>query len=118
MGVTMALSDWRPAPRPTPSSNTARTFVETYRRGPFGWLMLVLFWAWHALMAIFHTLVLGMVMFTPRPTPTGAPEQAGYAIGRALSLIVMLTVWALGSFILSLAVYASRGNRVLTEVDH
>lgn len=93
----------------------ARTVrIEKRQRGVFGWIFLVLFWGWNALMAL--AMFAGLSGNADRAAQlTSEAEQAGHAIGTAMGAGMVLTLWVLGAILLGLFVLFSRGKKIITE---
>ena len=90
------------------------TRIERRKRGFFGWVFALMFWGFNLLMV----LVMGSALFSlgeGAAELTTAAEEAGYAIGATLGMGLLLTVWAAGSLILGLLMFATRGSRVVIE---
>jgi len=92
----------------------ARTFIETRKRGVFGWIFLLMFWAWSALMAVAL-----YVSFLPLPDPqvSSSGVRSGALLGEAIATTMLLSVWASGAVILGLCAMLTRGKKVITEVE-
>lgn len=91
---------------------TIRT--EKRKRGFFGWIFLVAFWLFNAAMAF--SLFAGLSGTAERAASlTSEAEQAGYAVGTALGVGMILSVWAAGALILGLFVLFTRGRKVIIE---
>lgn len=71
-------------------------WIETRRRGLFGWLFLLVFWAWNLLMA--------WVMYRMLAN-AGTPASGGF------SFVVILVIWALGSVVTGLPAMLTRGRK-------
>lgn len=93
-------------------ASTVRT--ERYRRGFFGWIFLILFWGFNALMAYATFVGLSGSAEDMAQLTTDA-EKAGYAAGTAIGASFILIVWAAGALILGLFVMFTRGRKVITE---
>lgn len=93
-----------------------RKLVERRRRGMFGWVFLLMFWGWNALMALSLFAGLADNAGTYRTLATEA-ERTGFAAGTGIGVMMILMVWALGAVILGLAAYFTRGRRELIEME-
>lgn len=90
------------------------TRIERRKRGIFGWVFLILFWGFNAVMAV--SLVGGLSEnSTQYATLATDAERAGYAAGTAIGAGLMLTVWVMGAIILGLFVLLTRGSKVVVE---
>lgn len=90
------------------------TRTEIRKRGIFGWIMLILFWGFNALMAL--SLFAGLAA----TSETGAAavseaEKAGHAIGTAIGVGMIMSIWVSGAVILGLFVLFSRGKKIIIE---
>lgn len=93
-------------------SQTVR--IEKRQRGIFGWLFLILFWGFNALMLF--ALFAGMSdNSTDYQALTSEAEKAGYAVGTAIGAGLILMFWAAGAVILGLFVILTRGRKVIVE---
>jgi hypothetical protein len=90
------------------------TRIEKHKRGFFGWIFLLLFWAFNAVM-LFSVLAGISGTAEHSATLTNDAERAGAAIGTALGLGFLLSVWMAGAVILGLFVLFTRGRKVITE---
>jgi len=88
--------------------------IEKRQRGLFGWVFLVLFWGFNALMAVglFRGLADNAATID---TLTDDAQRAGAAIGTALGAGMVLTIWMAGAVILGLCVLLTRGRKIITE---
>jgi hypothetical protein len=90
------------------------TRIEKRQRGIFGWLFLIIFWAFNALMAF------GLFAGISGNVSQGAQlateaEQAGHAIGTAIGVGMILSIWLTGALILGLLVWLTAGKKVIIE---
>ncbi len=93
---------------------TTITRIETRKRGIIGWIFLLLFWAFNALMAF--ALFAGMADVGEQTAAmTTEAEQTGAAIGMALGVSFILGIWMAGAVILGLLVMLTRGKKVIVE---
>lgn len=93
-----------------------RKWVEKRKRGVFGWLFLMIFWGWNALMA--WATIAGM-SGTAELAGSAATEaeRAGHAIGAGVGLMMLLLLWAAGAVVFELLAYFTRGKREMIEVE-
>lgn len=88
--------------------------TERHKRGVFGWIFLVLFWVFNALMAL--SLFVGVSGNSSEiENMTDSAQQAGYAAGTAIGVGILIIVWAAGTIILGLFVLLTRGKKVIVE---
>jgi hypothetical protein len=91
--------------------------VETHirKRGFFGWVFLILFWAFNALMALWMWLAAGMIgnQYVSATGPNREFHQAGTAIGGAIGGAMILFIWLAGAVILGLFVLVTRGRKTV-----
>jgi NAD/NADP transhydrogenase alpha subunit len=88
--------------------------IERRSRGFFGWIFLILFLGFNALMLFAVVSGLAATSEVTQGLATEA-EQAGAAIGTALGLGVILIFWAAGAVILGLLALLTRGNTTVVE---
>lgn len=93
----------------------SRKLVERRKRGIFGWLFILVFWGWNALMAVALLAGVGGNASQYAKLTTEA-ERQGYAAGTGLGIMVMLMMWAAGAVVFGLLAYFTRGRRELVEV--
>jgi hypothetical protein len=93
-----------------PMTRIVRT--ESYKRGIFGWLFKILFIA-------FNVFMLAAVSLTfwgfGHQTLEDTYKYPGAALGLTLGFGLILFIWALGSFILGMLSYFTRGRKVIVE---
>lgn len=86
---------------------------EVRRRGFFGWLFLILFLAFNALMLLW--LVAAIVQVAQMdPGPTDA-HKVGGAVGAAIGYGLILFMWVCGAVITGLLAMLTRGRRTVIE---
>lgn len=104
-----------PLPNPAPAPGTRR-FIETRKRGFFGYVFAFLFWAWNALMAwsVFSGLANVGQLGTKLATDA---ERVGHAAGATIGFSFLLMVWAAGAVVFGLLMFMSRGRREMIEVQ-
>lgn len=86
---------------------------EVRKRGFFGWLFLLLFLGFNAVMALFFFG--GMSGVAEMPAPASEAEMAGRAIGATMAGGMILVVWALGAVITGLLAILTRGSKTIVE---
>lgn len=86
---------------------------EVRKRGFFGWVFLILFLGFNALMALLFFA--GMSNVAEMPGMDTDAERAGQAIGATLAGGMLLVVWALGAVITGLLALLTRGSRTIVE---
>lgn len=86
---------------------------EIRKRGFFGKLWLLLFWAYNALMALWVGSYWSHV--TPQLTAGSSAEQTGTAIGATLGTGVIMSFWVCGIIILGVATLLTRGKTLIIE---
>ncbi len=93
-------------------AKTVRT--EKRQRGVFGWIFLILFWGFNAIMLF--SIIAGIAGNTAgmEQLATDA-ERTGYAAGTAIGVGLMIMLWAAGAIILGLFVFLTGGKKVITE---
>ena len=87
---------------------------ETRKRGFFGKVFMLLFWAYNALMLFWMGSY--WVEIAPRMEGAGSEAaRAGTAIGATLGTGVIMSFWLVGVVILGLAAMMTRGRTVIIE---
>lgn len=90
----------------------ATVTTETWKRGPFGWIVAILFWSWNLLTA--WGLFSGLAKTADHYSTIGTDaERAGAAVGTALGAGAILFLWVAGAVILGLMMLFTRGKRIL-----
>ena len=93
-----------------------RKLIEKRRRGLFGWLFLLLFWGFNALMA--YSLIAGFGDHARNAPVYSDPNmKAAYDAGTGLAILIWLFFWAAGSVVFGLLAYFTRGKRELIEIE-
>jgi hypothetical protein len=87
---------------------------EIRKRGFLGWVFLILFLGFNALMLWALLAGLAGVGETTASLETEA-ERAGAAIGATLGAGVLMVVWACGAVILGLLAILTRGSKTVVE---
>ncbi len=85
---------------------------ETRKRGFFGWIFLIVFWLFNALMGAWLVSYFG---FLSKMEVSGSAESAGRAIGGTIGTGMLLGIWASGAIILGILVLLSRGSKTIVE---
>lgn len=90
----------------------AETYIERRKRGFFGWIFLLTFFAFNALMVLWLGSYWGVV---GEAITEGQSEaaRAGATIGGTIGTGVILFTWACGSVILGLLVMMTRGKKII-----
>jgi hypothetical protein len=93
-------------------TTTIRT--EKRKRGLFGWVFLILFWGYNALMAF--SFWAGLTGNSNRmATLSTDAERTGFMAGTAIGAGMILIIWAAGALILGLFVLLTQGKKVIVE---
>jgi hypothetical protein len=78
--------------------------TERYRRGVFGWLFRIVFWAFNVIMfawiAIYWNILSGLHLDSAHPQAA----KVGTAIGGTIGTGVIMFFWVMGAFILGMLV--------------
>lgn len=90
---------------------TKRT-IERRRRGFFGWIFLILFWGFNALMAYALIKAVGGDV----PPPSARANMDAYRAGQGIAIMMWLIFWAAGAVVFGLLAYFSRGKREFIEI--
>jgi hypothetical protein len=94
----------------------ARSLIEKRGRGVFGWIFLLLFWGFNALMA--YALFAGVSQHIEKaPVFTDPDAKEAYEVGTGIGIMIWLTFWAIGSVVLGLLARFTRGKREPIEID-
>ena len=93
----------------------ATVTTERRKRGVFGWIVAILFWAFNAFMLI--AVIMGISSTTDQmDSAITDAERAGTAIGATLGLGMILSVWFFGAVILGIMMLFTRGKKItITE---
>lgn len=90
------------------------TRIEKRQRGLFGWLFLIIFWFFNLVMAI--GLFAGLsANVSEADRLTSEAAQAGHAIGTAIGVSMILSIWLAGALILGLFVWLTAGKKITIE---
>jgi hypothetical protein len=90
------------------------TRIEKRQRGFFGWVFLILFWGFNALMLYALLAGLGATADSTAAMKSEA-EHAGAAIGTVLGMGMILSIWMAGAVILGMFVIFTRGKKIVIE---
>lgn len=85
---------------------------EVRKRGIFGWIFLIAFWGFNAVMAL--SLYAG-IKGVSEIQPQDAAQEAGTVIGATFGVGMLLAIWLLGALLLGLLVLFSRGRKTIIE---
>ena len=93
----------------------ATVTTERRKRGVFGWIVAILFWAFNAFMLF--AVIMGISSTTDQmDSAITDAERAGTAIGATLGLGMILSVWFFGAVILGIMMLFTRGKKItITE---
>jgi hypothetical protein len=90
-----------------------RRMIERRRRGVFGWIFLLLFWGFNALML--YAIVKGV---GDNASSYADPAmRRAHDAGAALAVMIWLVFWAAGAVVFGLLAHFTRGRRELVEVE-
>lgn len=87
---------------------------ETRKRGFFGWLFLLIFLGFNALMLIWLIAYWSSVGNLVDAAASDA-ERAGSAIGGAIGTSMLLFFWVCGAVITGLLAFLTRGHKTIVE---
>jgi hypothetical protein len=90
------------------------THIVRSRRGFFGWVFLLLFIGFNALM-LWAAIGSLASMTSGLDAATTDAERAGAAIGITMGLGVVMFFWVAGAIILGLLALLTRGRQVIVE---
>jgi beta-lactamase regulating signal transducer with metallopeptidase domain len=90
--------------------------VERRKKGVFGWFFLIVFWIFNLIMLTSCVAGMSGASSTVASANSDA-EQAGAAIGSALGLGMILSIWAAGALILGLFVLFTRGQKIIETIE-
>lgn len=85
---------------------------EIRKRGFFGWLFLIIFLLFNALMLAW---IIGYWVNIGQLVQTSDAERAGAAIGATIGTGLILFVWVAGTVILGLLALLTRGRKYYVE---
>jgi hypothetical protein len=88
-------------------------YVERRKRGFFGWVFLLVFLCWNALMAYWLVKVMGAM--GNMGAPGADVGENGRTAAQVASFGIILLVWALGSVITGLPVMMTRGSKTVVR---
>lgn len=92
-----------------------KRMIEKRRRGFFGWIFLLLFWAFNAFML--YGLFSGVGENAKRSAALAeSSSRLAHDVGTGIGLMLVLIVWAAGSVILGLMAYFTRGRQEWIEL--
>lgn len=77
--------------------------VESYRRGPVGWITGFLFWTWHVV-----SLLWVVVLWA---TPSSYPGESAL---NGVTFFISLVVWMFGTLFFGFLRHVTRGKKVIT----
>ena len=98
------------------AEHITRRMIEKRTRGFFGWIFLLIFWGFNALMAAW--LIVGMSGNAEKyQTLTSEAARTGHAAGTGIAFMMILMVWALGAVIFGMLAYFTRGRREMIEIE-
>jgi hypothetical protein len=86
------------------------TTITKHKRGFFGWIFLILFWAFQAAMAVL------VYANTYAANSAANDEAAGALLFLGAFAVIGWFIWLLGTVILGILVLATRGKSVTTVV--
>jgi hypothetical protein len=93
-----------------------KKFIERRRRGIFGWVFLLIFWAANGFMALWLIMTFagwgGLLQ-----QPMTDAEKAGAGIGIAMGLGIIFWIWIFVAAITGLFVLMTRGRKEITEIE-
>ena len=87
-------------------------YVEYRKRGVLGWITLLIFLGWNALM-ISWLFSAGSSTHQAMQTATSEAEAAGAAIGTGIGFVFILVIWTLGAVITGLFALIFRGRKTI-----
>lgn len=90
-----------------------RIIEERRKRGVIGWVFLVGFWGFNAIMALM--LFAGVASVQDMPAAASEAERAGQAVGSVIGVGMILAIWGFGVVILGAMVMLTRGRKIIVE---
>lgn len=90
--------------------------IEKRRRGVFGWLVAIVFWAFNLLMA-WMMITAFRAGGEVASTATSSAETTGAVIGAGMAVTMILWVWLFGAFILGIMMFFTRGRRIIETIE-
>jgi hypothetical protein len=87
-------------------------YIEKRRRGFFGWVFLLVFLGWNALMVVW---LLSYAVDVSGIETMNAAEETGKNIGVSIAVSMILVIWALGSIITGILALLTRGSKTVVK---
>lgn len=87
-------------------------YIQRQKRGFFGWVTLLIFLGWNALM-IYWLVQYGTLASDLTAKADSDAAQAGAAIGTGLGVMAILFVWGIGSVIFGILALLCRGRKTI-----
>ena len=87
-------------------------YIEKRKRGFFGWVFLVLFIGWNALMLIW-LLSFSLHVNEAMTSASTQAENVGAQIGTSMGAMMILFVWVAGAVITGLFALLTRGSKTV-----
>jgi Ca2+/H+ antiporter len=85
---------------------------EIRKRGFFGWIFLILFWGFNALMLLW--LIAGIASVSQTHADSHAAEVGG-AVGAFIGVTMIFIIWGAGAVVLGLFALLTRGSKTIIE---
>lgn len=93
-----------------------RRLIEKRKRGFFGWIFLLIFWAFNALML--YAISVGVGENSKRAALiTDQHMRNAFDAGTGFGVMMWLIFWAAGAIVFGLLAFFTRGRRELIEVE-
>lgn len=92
------------------------TRTEKRQRGVFGWIFLILFWAFQLIMVLWFVGGLSAAGDTAAGM-TNEMERAGAAVGTAIGASMIIALWAFGTIIFGALALLTRGKKIIVETS-
>jgi len=89
--------------------------IERRRRGFFGWIFLLIFWAANGFMALW--LFGAMGEWGKLAKPMSDAERTGAGLGIAVGLGVIFSIWACVAIVTGLLAFMTRGPKEIIELE-
>lgn len=89
--------------------------IERRKRGVIGWIFLVLFWLFNAVLLL--SLLGGLSNVGSLDPGASSAGRTGAAIGTTIGVTMILTIWAAGAVVLGMMVLLTRGPKIIETVN-
>lgn len=87
--------------------------IEKRQRGPFGWIVAIVFWGFNTIMIyyIFSVFDVGADYYS---NASDGADQAGFALGTGFAIYILGSIWFTGTIILGIMMVLTRGKKIIS----